>query len=176
MSCSRRNLLASAALLALGGCGFRPLYAGRDRGELNVDLAAIKVSTIPNRIGQLMAISLRDGLNPTGARVPQRYSLAVELREYRVDVGYRSDGTTSRSQITMTAFFRLFALNTESTDPPLLAGSTRAVSAFDVQVDDYATTVAQHSAEERSLNQLSDDIQTRLAIYVKEHRAGTAPS
>jgi len=175
MSCSRRRLVLSVALLALGGCGFQPLYAGRDRGELNVDLAAIKVNTIPNRIGQLMAISLRDGLNPTGAKVPQRYTLDVQLSEYRVDVGYRSDGTTSRSQITVTASFNLRSAHSESTEPALLTGSTRAVSAFDVQVDDYATTVAQHSAEERSLNQLSDDIQTRLAIYVKEHRP-VAPS
>jgi LPS-assembly lipoprotein len=175
MSCSRRGFLASAALLALGGCGFRPLYAGRDRGELNVDLAAIKVTTIPNRIGQLMAISLRDGLNPTGTRVQQRYILNVQLSEYRVDVGYRSDGTTSRSQITMTATFSLLDVNTKIKEP-LLTGSTRAVSAFDVEVDDYATTVAQHSAEERSLTQLSDDIQLRLAIYVKEHRDTTAAS
>jgi LPS-assembly lipoprotein len=164
MSFSRRKLFLSAALLTLGGCGFRPLYAGRDRGELNVDLAAIKIATIPNRIGQLMAISLRDGLNPTGTKVQQRYILNVQLSEYRVDVGYRSDGTTSRSQITMSASFSL------------LAGTSRAISAFDVEVDDYATTVAQHSAEERSLNQLSDDIQIRLAIYVKEHRAITAAS
>ncbi len=175
MSFSRRKFFLPAALLALSGCGFRPLYAGRDRGELNVDLAAIKVSTIPNRIGQLMAISLRDGLNPTGTKVQQRYTLNVQLSEYRVDVGYRSDGTTSRSQITMTANFSLLAVNSEIKEP-LLTGTSRAVSAFDVEVDDYATTVAQHSAEERSLNQLSDDIQIRLAIYVKEHRATTAAS
>ena len=162
-------------MLALGGCGFHPLYAGRDRGELDVDLAAIKVTTIPNRIGQLMAISLRDGLNPTGARVPQRYTLDVKLSEYRVDVGFRSDGTASRSQITMSASFSLRALGAE-TKVPLLSGSTRAISAFDVQTDDYATTVAQHSAEERSLNQLSDDIQTRLAIYVRDHRKAAAAS
>ena len=175
MSCSRRAFLSSAALLALGGCGWRPLYAGRNRGELNVDLAAIKVTTIPDRIGQIMAISLRDGLNPTGARVPQRYTLDVTLSESRVDVGFRSDGTASRSQITMTATFSLFGLGTDSKEA-LLTGTTRAVSAFDVQVDDYATVVAQHSAEERSLNQLSDDIQLRLAIYVKDHRARTARS
>jgi LPS-assembly lipoprotein len=175
MSFSRRKFFLPAALLALGGCGFHPLYAGRDRGELNVELAAIKVSTIPNRIGQIMAISLRDGLNPTGAKVQQRYTLNVQLSEYRVDVGYRSDGTTSRSQITMIATFSLLSLDKEIKEP-LLTGSTRAVSAFDVEVDDYATTVAQHSAEERSLTQLSDDIQIRLAIYVKEHRATTAAS
>jgi hypothetical protein len=107
--------------------------------------------------------------------VQQRYVLNVQLSEYRVDVGYRSDGTTSRSQITMTATFSLLDVNTKIKEP-LLTGSTRAVSAFDVEVDDYATTVAQHSAEERSLTQLSDDIQLRLAIYVKEHRDTTAAS
>lgn len=175
MSCSRRSILVSAALLALSGCGWRPLYAGRNRGELNVDLAAIKVNTIPNRIGQIMAISLRDGLNPTNARIPQRYTLSVDLSESRVDVGFRSDGTASRSQITMTATFSLRQLGAESKEA-LLTGSTRAVSAFDVQTDDYATTVAQHSAEERSLNQLSDDIQLRLAIYVKDHKKAAASS
>jgi len=169
MSWSRRHLLAATGLLALGGCGWQPVYATRSRREVSIDLAAIKVNTIPNRLGQLMAISLRDGLNPTGAKVPQRFTLDVQLSESRVDVGYRSDGTTSRSQITMTASFQLHAMSTE-TKEALLTGSTRAVSAFDVLTDDYATVVAQHSAEERSLNQLSDDIQLRLALYVKDHQ------
>ncbi|HTZ79001.1 MAG TPA: LPS assembly lipoprotein LptE [Stellaceae bacterium] len=173
MSWSRRSLLASAALLTLGGCGWRPLYAPRDRRDIAVDLAAIKVNTIPNRLGQLMTISLRDGLNPTNARVPQRYLLTVQLAESRVDVGYRSDGTTSRSQITMTASFSLHVIGAEKKEA-LLSGSTRAVAAFDVQTDDYATVVAQQSAEQRSLNELSDDIQTRLAIYIKDHKNMTA--
>ena len=63
-------VLAVLAVLAtaLTGCGFHPLYGARPNADLDVDLSSISVALIPERIGQLLAISLRDSLNPAGAR------------------------------------------------------------------------------------------------------------
>ncbi len=173
MSWHRRAPLLGAALLLLGGCGFHPLYARHSQSGYDAELASIKVNTIADRQGQLLAIALRDGLNPRGTRVGTRYTLDVELSSQRHDIGLRPDGTASRSQITMTAKFVLKdAKNTEK--PAVLQGTTHSVSSFDVLSDNYATVVAEHTAEERTVQDIGDDILTRLELFVNAHRAAPA--
>jgi hypothetical protein len=53
----------------------------------------------------------------------------------------------------------------------VLQGKTRTAVSFDSQTDEYANAVARQSAQERSLRDLSDDIRTRLAVYVNQHRS-----
>ena len=171
---SRAALLVAA--LALGGCGFHPLYAHHGRNGFDADLASIKVSTIKDRQGQLLAIALRDGLNPRRARVETRYTLDVELTSGKQDIGIRADGTASRSEITLTAKFILKDARKPSDNAIVLQGVTHSVSSYDVLNDDYATVVAQHNAEERTVHDVGDDILTRLELYVSKHRAAPAPS
>lgn len=168
----RRAILLTLLAAALGGCGFHPLYASHRQSGFDEDLASIKVSTIPGRFGQLLAISLRDSLNPTGAQVTTRYGLDVTYSVERSNLGISSTGTATRGQATITANFVLRDLQANK---PVLQGTTRAVSSFDVLSDDYATVVAAQSAEERSLQDLSDEIRTRLSLYMKQRRAA-APS
>src|SRR5579871_2560519 len=104
MAWTRRGLLL-AMMAVLPGCGFHPLYARRGQTGFDPDLASIKVNTIRDRQGQVLAIALRDGLNPRGARVATRYTLDVTLESTRQDIGIRPDGTASRSEITMTALY-----------------------------------------------------------------------
>jgi LPS-assembly lipoprotein len=170
---SRRGLLLGAAALTLGGCGFHPLYGQQGPSGFDPDLASIKVNTIPDRQGQLLAITLRDALNPRGTRVDTRYTLEVHLAAERQDIGLRSDGTASRGQITMTAKFALKQVRVEKA---VLEGTTRSISSFDVLTDDYATVIAQHSAEERTLRDIGDDILTRLQLFVSNHRPAPAAS
>jgi LPS-assembly lipoprotein len=167
-----RGLLLSAALM-LAGCGFHPLYAHHRETGFDADLASIKVNTIPDRQGQRLAIALRDGLNPTGTRVETRYTLDVELSGQRVDIGVRPDGTASRSQVTMTA---KFTLKDAKANTPVLQGTTHSISSFDVLSDNYATVVAQHGAEERTVQDVGDDILRRLELYVSKHRSAPAAS
>jgi LPS-assembly lipoprotein len=170
---SRRGLLLGAAALTLGGCGFHPLYGHQGQNGFDADLASIKVNTIPDRQGQLLAITLRDALNPRAARVDTRYTLDVKLEAERRDIGLRTDGTASRSQITMTAKFALKQVRVEKA---VLEGTTHAISSFDVLTDDYATVIAQHSAEERTLRDIGDDILMRLQLFVSKHRSAPAAS
>lgn len=170
-----RGLLAAAAL-ALAGCGFHPLYAQHSRSGFDAELASIKVNTIADRQGQLLAIALRDGLNPRSARVDTRYTLDVVLTSSRQDIGIRSDGTASRSEITMTAKFVLKDVKKPEDKAVVLQGTTHSVSSYDVLSDNYATVVAQHSAEERTVHDIGDDILTRLEIYVSEHRPASRAS
>jgi len=169
---SRRALILGASF-ALAGCGFHPLYAHHAQSGFDADLASIKVNTIRDRRGQLLAITLRDALNPTGARVETRYTLDVKLGAARQDIAVRPDGTASRSQVVLTATFQL---KDAKADKTVMEGTTHSVSSFDVLSDDYATVVAQHAAEERTVRDIGDDILTRLSVYVSKHRSAPAAS
>ena len=75
-----RRLLAALALLPLVACGFHPLYAERSPLGYDPALAAIDVRPAPDRIGQIIAQTLREQLNPRGAHLPARYILTLEPR------------------------------------------------------------------------------------------------
>jgi LPS-assembly lipoprotein len=171
MQWSRRGVLLGA--LTLAGCGFHPLYAPRDQSGFDADLASIMVHTIADRQGQLLAIMLRDGLNPTGARVQAHYTLDVQVGSTLENIAIRADGTASRNEIAMTARFSLIDTKAKKV---VLQGTTHAVSSFDVLPDNYASVVASQNAEERTVQEIGDDILTRLQLYVSKHRSAPAPS
>ena len=78
------------SLEPLAGCGWVPLYADRAAGPADTELAAIKVAPIPERIGQSLALGLRQWLNPTGEPVPSRYLLRTLLQTSQLDLGISS--------------------------------------------------------------------------------------
>ncbi len=151
----------------MGACGFHPLYAPSSRSVYEPELAAIRVESIPDRLGQILAISLRDSFNPSGERTSARYGLRIAITISRQDVGIRSDGTASRAEIDTTATFTLTELGSTRI---LLTSSARTVSGFDILTDDYATIVAEKDAKERSMRDLSDEIHTRLALFLGRDR------
>src|SRR4051794_28564143 len=110
MTESRRTFLRggiAASLALLTGCGWEPLYADRVAGPADAELAAIKVAPIPERVGQILALRLRQWLNPTGAEIPSRYLLRTVLVVSRADLGVLTSGLGTRAQINMYAGFTL---------------------------------------------------------------------
>src|SRR5690348_9360456 len=103
----RRGFLLFGAL-ALGGCGFRPLYGPRGAQDWDPDLAAIKVDHIPDRPGQVLALALRENLNPAGKAVPVKWHLQTALTIARSDLGIQRNATATSSEITVSASFALF--------------------------------------------------------------------
>src|SRR5437667_2325350 len=114
---ARRALLALAfgALLALPGCGWEPLYADRETGPADAELRAIKVDPIAERIGQRLALALRESLNPDGLPAPQRYRLSILLITLRSDLGIQSTGLGSRGKLDATANITLRDIKTGAT-------------------------------------------------------------
>ncbi len=166
MSWSRRSLLIALAA-ALGGCGFHPLYGGRTAGAYDPDLAAIKVASIPDRDGQILALALREKLNPRGADLPVRYTLRTNIAVTRGDLGIERNATSVRGQIEIVAHYDLIGPG----GAILLHGRSHTISAFNIVQDGYATKVAEDDARERALNDVSDDIVMNLALFVRNRRA-----
>src|ERR1700688_691197 len=81
------GLALGLGVSALGGCGWAPLYADPETGPADEELRAIRVATIPERIGQRLALALRESLNPNGEATKQRYLLQTTLQTVRLDLG-----------------------------------------------------------------------------------------
>jgi len=165
MSWSRRGILAALAAAPLAGCGFHPLYGGHTAGEYDPRLAAIKVAPIVDREGQLLELALREKLNPRGVALPTRYTLTVNLALSRTDLGIQRNATSTRSEINAGASYTLRG------DGISIAGSSRTVSAFNLQDDAWAATVAENDARERAIEDLADAIYMQLSLWSKRQTA-----
>jgi LPS-assembly lipoprotein len=176
MSWSRRRRIALAptrarfaALVMLGaslaGCGFHPLYGSQKRNEVDVDLSSVKVGLVPERIGQLLTLSLRDGLNPRGVNVPARYVLAINVSTGIGNLAIRSDGTASRQAYSATAAFSLREIESNKV---VVSGAARYNDSFDVGENPYTTIVADQDAEKRAAQTMSEQIRTQIAVYMRQ--------
>src|SRR5437899_10722498 len=96
----RRVLYGCALTLALvlGGCGFEPVESDREAAT-DDELRAIRVAPIAERIGQKLALALRESLNPGGLPAAQGYSLRVTLRTVRADLGVQTQGFGTRGRL-----------------------------------------------------------------------------
>ena len=174
MSARHALLLAVAfgAALASAGCGWTPLYADRETGPADAELQAIKVDPIPERIGQRLALGLRESLNPDGTPVPQRYRLSVLLTTLRSDLGIQSTGLASRGKLDANANITLRDIKTGAT---LLFTTTHVADSFDILANEYASVVAEDDARTRAAEELRRDIVTRLTLFFQRRAAESGP-
>jgi LPS-assembly lipoprotein len=156
------------ASLALTGCGWSPLYADRVTGPADAELRAIKVSPIPERIGQRLAMALRESFNPDGASGPQRYRLDTLLTTTRSDLGIQQTGLGSRGKIDATATFWLRDIKTGA---QLLVNTTHTAESFDIVANEYASVVAEEDARIRAIEELRRDIVSRLTLFFQRRAA-----
>ena len=165
-------LLALAAAGGLPGCGWTPLYADPETGPADAELRAIKVSPIPERIGQRLALGLRDSLNPDGAPAPQRYRLDVLLTAARADLGIQSTGLGSRGKLDAYANV---ALRDIKTGAALLTMTSHVAESFDIVANEYASLVAEDDARTRAAEELRRDITNRLILFFQRRAAEGGP-
>jgi hypothetical protein len=171
--------IAPASLLALGlclpaaGCGWAPLYADQQTQPAAAELRAIKVAPIAERIGQNLEMALRSSFNPDGAQsVPQRYVLTVRLAVAKQNLGITTQGLGTLGRIDVHAHFVLAELKSGA---PLFTGDAHVNDSFDLLANGYSNVVAQSDAETRSVDQLREDLVTRLTTFL-QRRAAMTPS
>jgi LPS-assembly lipoprotein len=161
----RRAVALLLACATLAGCGFHPLYAtGDETAEFDEQLASVQVLPISERIGQILANSLRDSFNPTGAKVAKRYTLSVVLYTATADYVIRKDGTASRELFVASGSFIMTATGS---NVPVLTGSVRINDSYDVGESPYSVIVSNSDAQTRAAQEISTDIRTRVAAYFR---------
>ena len=155
--------LLLTGLLALGACGFEPLYRTADRGaETEQLLSRVEVPPIADRLGQLVRTELNNRLKPRPA--PQAlYAVVVTLSESTQGLAVRRDASATRANLTINATFTLLAI---SGGENLLSGEIRSVNGYDILTSDFATLAAEKGARQRGARDVADAIVDRLAIYM----------
>ena len=173
---ARRSVLLTLALgppLALSGCGWAPLYGEATSGPASEELRAIHVDPIPERIGQRLAIALRNSLNPTGEATPERYRLQTTLSTSLSNLGIESQGLASLGQLNVYATYTLIDSKSHQS---LLVNTVHVANSFDLNPNQYSTVVGSDDAAVRSAAELNQEIVTRLALFMERRLAEKPPA
>lgn len=162
-----RGSVAALALavpaLALGGCGFRPLYGERSSSASTAkQLASINIAPIPERIGQQLRNNLRLRLTPNGAPSRADYILEVGITELREDLAIRDDASATLGNLQVRATYRL----RQASDGAMLTqGLSRSAASYNIVRSQFASLVAEDDARNRAVEAISEDIRLRLGLY-----------
>src|SRR6266850_2127193 len=161
-------LLAAGVPLMLLGCGWEPLYGDIETEPVSAELRAIKVDPISERIGQRLAIALRDSLNPTGEPTTPRYQLSTTLTTYLSNLGIQSQGLATLGQLDAYATYKLVELRTGSV---LLTNTVHVANSFDLSPNQYSTIVGGDDAGNRSVAELDQEMVNRLTFFLQRRAA-----
>ena len=156
----------AGALAGLSGCGFRPLYgrAGDDASGASGHLAAVRVSPIPDRMGQILRNALLDRLTPRGRPQKALYQLDVSLEPTRSDLVILQDATSTFAKVRIKA---KFALTDIASGAPLTRGKSESTTIFNIVESEFANIKAETAARGRAVNEISDDIRLRLGLFFR---------
>jgi LPS-assembly lipoprotein len=180
------GVVTLAATLALGACGFEPLYAQREDGRGVPDqLAKVRIGDISDpaprmrgfrdfpiendRSRQILRNYLLDDLQPRGSRAAGEYVLSIEVVEPRTDVAIDRSDTTLRYGYAVVAYFTL----RDNAGRNLFRGSSVSSTSFAVSQSEFATLSSQRDARDRAMQEISQDIRNQLAAYF--HSAAKTP-
>jgi LPS-assembly lipoprotein len=153
-------------MLALSGCGWRPVYAPGANGAdspVALELSAIEVPVMPERTGMLMRQALQDRLERFGLAVAKRYQLSAPfaLTSQGVGIDIFSDVTRIR-YIGSTSW----VLKDASSGHIVASGHARAVDGedlFDSQF--FAATQETEQTERRLADVLAEQVVTQVSAW-----------
>jgi LPS-assembly lipoprotein len=169
----QRDLLVPSLVLLLAGCGFQPIYMPTASGKAGVaqrELAAVYVSLMPNRPGQLFRQAMQANLgDDSGA--PQHYDLDVTFWIAGEGIAVNPDSIATRIRFTGNVIWTLHAHDAARTT--LTSGSGRMVDGLNLLDEQYfASDLETETIQKRLADVLAQQVATRLAIYFR-HRAAT---
>ncbi len=170
---SRRRFLRLAGLsttaAVLSNCGFRPLYGRRGSSPAAVELAAIGIGYVSDRLSQNLRNDLIERLTPFGEPAQARYGLFIETSQSSGALAIQSDSTITRYNLTVNA---TFVLTDRAGGQRLYQGSARAVGSYDAVRSDFATLTAEQDSARRTVREVAEDIRSQLTAFFSRRLAG----
>ena len=175
----RHVTVLCAALLALplAGC-LQPLYApgggiGLDSSPLAVEMQAIAVDEIPQRLGHYVRNDLIFGLNGTGSQPPPRYRLMVVLRErVQTPILDTVTGRATSATVIVDAEYRLVTLPDEV---EVTKGIAFNIASYDRFSNRFSNVRAARDSEIRSARVIAESIRTRIATVLAARLSAVPP-
>jgi LPS-assembly lipoprotein len=160
---------ASALGLVLSGCGFRPLYGRRGSGPAALEMAAVEIGLVRDRLDQNLRNDLIERLTPFGEPAQPRYGLSIQTSQSNSALAIQSDSTITRFNVTVSA---AFTLTERASGRILYRGNARAIGSYDAIRSDFATLTAEKDSARRTVREVSEDIRAQLAAFFARNLAG----
>jgi LPS-assembly lipoprotein len=143
----------------------------REATPVSSDLAAVRVAPIPDRSGQVLRNQLVRLLNPAAGTQQGRYTLSVALKETINTFPVERSGFATAGNVEAVA---TYTLTEEATGNPVLAGTSRAISGYNLLDNDFSTYVAAGDARTRAVDQIAFEIRNRLAAHFSKQARSPA--
>ena len=161
MSWLRPLLLTLVLPLALGACGFHPLY-GKNGADPNLrdEMAQITVAPMRDRQGQEIHNALIKTITPEGPPEKPRYTLIVGYNLQESQAALATDETATRDVERYNVQYRLYEGQTI-----LTTGTFPEIFSYNFLQEHYANVSAQADIMARVSDQIALEIHNRLAIY-----------
>ncbi len=162
------SLLLLASLgLALGGCGFQPLYGDRSNGA-SVENALLDIAIAPQRTrtGQLIRNAILSGIAPSATGSGRRIlEFTVSEKEKASIVSFNSGDRQRRLILDVD-----FILKDRASRRKLFSGRTFSEVSYTVTRQPAADMQARINARETAARVVGRDLRTRLAAWLASHR------
>ena len=154
-----------AVLAVLGACGFQPIYGSRGTPGTHIEMASIEVGIIKDRQGQQLRNLLLDRINPGGTPQSPNYTLTVQLTSGKELLAFRKSQISTRANLNFVAVFNLKGKNQHLGEN--FSGTSKITVSYNILSSQFATLAAEENARTRAVKELSADISTRIAAFVR---------
>jgi LPS-assembly lipoprotein len=156
--------LAASAPLALGGCGFTPLYAipGAAGG-----LGHIQVVAPEGRVGFLLREDLDDAFGHAQGE-PPLYRLEMNLTQSRTAHGVTANATAQRYELDMRVDYKLTEI---ASGKVVHQGQVISNVSYDSADQPYAGIAARQDTQDRQANDAAQKIEVEVAAWLAGHPA-----
>ncbi len=156
--------LLACALALLSACGFQPLYGDKSYGAGATEkLANVDIGGIPDREGQKLRNLLIDRFYPTSRPSSTRYRLNVSLTAAEEKLALQKDASAVRAQLHVNA---PYTLTDTTTGAVVFQSRARSLITYNILEQHYAGVVTVENAYDRALEEISNDITTRVAMHL----------
>ena len=163
MRATNCRLLLLASVLAVGACGFRPLYGTASGTGPQRELEAIDVALLPDRSGQLLREALQQRLDH-GEGLAKRYMLSVSYGVAGDSISIQRDSTATRVREVATASWSLKAMDPAQT--VITTGTARALDGVNIIDQQYfAADLEGETATLRVTETVANQIVQQIASF-----------
>ncbi len=163
---SRLRPGALVALVALGGCGFTPLYdaPGVTGGLSHIEVVAPR----QDRVGYVLSEDLNDDFAHATGSAP-RYRLDMRVGETRVAHGLTANATAQRYEEDVRVDYTLTDI---ATGKVVHTGWVVSNLSYDSTNQPYAGIAARTDTQNRLASDAAQKIQLQVAAWMAAHGGG----
>ncbi|HEY8189757.1 MAG TPA: LPS assembly lipoprotein LptE [Micavibrio sp.] len=164
-----RTFFLTAVLLALGACGFSPLYATHDDAGVKGGFDAVFIDNIADRDGLYLRNALMDRLYSHGRPPAPVYTLTFsKLQQERRDLDITRTSSSTRAQLRIES---TMTLKDNATGEVLLTRGLTAITSYNILQSQFTTRVSEDDTRRSALDDIARQVEQQLALYFsREHK------